>query len=82
MVGWEVIRIWRAVIPLPADRFHPGCAPIGKFGVVFVAPDGLCAFEEAEETAAADFGLCGFDEEGAAAAGADEVVDVADQVVG
>jgi hypothetical protein len=50
--------------------------------MVLLLPDRLIAAKEGEKTAAAQFGAGGFDEEGAATAGADDGVDLLDQVIG
>jgi hypothetical protein len=59
-----------------------GCRAVGEFGVMAGGPGGIFGVEEVEEFAALDGFASGFYEEGAAAAGADDRVDFAEQIDG
>jgi len=50
--------------------------------VVLILPSGLVITEKCEEAAAAKFSVGCFDEKGAASAGADDGINLLDQVVG
>ena len=68
---------------LPSQSPYPfGRTELCKVGMILVAPDRLIALQKAQELAPFDLLLGGLDEEGAAAAGTDKLVNLSYQFGG
>src|SRR5439155_2608614 len=61
---------------------HPLCRSAGQFGMVLILPCRFFAVQEFQESLAANLVSCSFDKKSAATAGADESVNLPNQVFG
>jgi hypothetical protein len=69
-----------APLALPPQLVHIPGRPAFKFGVILCFPGGLLTFKKAQQLAALHFLARRFQQEGAAPAGTDQIVDLPQQI--